>query len=267
MLYFFHRYELPVIMQQAQVLILNRNQNDGGGGGGANIVAGILQQQQQHPQQQQAGQANRNGVGQQQQPGTFVANRIFRLVPLPQQQLNQQHGNAAGQHGVQVGAGGGQVDGLQIQPQQLPFVGGLLQHYAGQNVGGALGMIRRALFARGWRQPIRVRIQTAGNLQRINLGSIQINPENLARVSPTPSPTQAATDVMASMAAGAAPSSTATNTESTRESTTNASSNSGYSTTTTISSNIFNSTGELFFLFFFLSLWFIVPQFHFCCLF
>ncbi|KAI8127503.1 Membralin [Lucilia cuprina] len=245
MLYFFHHYELPVIMQQAQVLILTRNQNGGGNGagGGANIVAGIIQQQQQEPQQQ--GQANRNGVGDagQQQPGTFVANRIFRLVPLQQQQ-QQQQGGAAGQQGMGLQQDAAQVDGLQMQPQQLPFVGGLLQHYAGQNVGGALGVIRRALFARGWRQPIRVRIQTAGNLQRINLGSIQINPENLARVSPTtPTSTTAAT--------GAA---NTTNTESTRESvtptatitTTNSSTNATMagldSSTASVSSIILNSS-------------------------
>ncbi|KAM7341757.1 membralin isoform 2-T4 [Cochliomyia hominivorax] len=231
MLYFFHHYELPVIMQQAQVLILNRNQNDGGGGGGgagvgggggANIVAGIIQQQQPL----QGNNNNRNG---QQQQGTFVANRIFRLVPLQQQ---QQHGgggggggNAAGQQAVVGGQGNGQVDGLQMPPQQLPFVGGLLQHYAGQNVGGALGMIRRALFARGWRQPIRVRIQTAGNLQRINLGSIQINPENLARVSPTATPTAAATTATA-----------ATTTTTTSEAT-NVATSGNVAVTTTSSSN------------------------------
>uniref|UniRef100_A0A1I8PZP7 Membralin n=1 Tax=Stomoxys calcitrans TaxID=35570 RepID=A0A1I8PZP7_STOCA len=199
MLYFFHHYELPVIMQQAQVLILTRNQNDGGGGG--NVVAGNGQQQQ--PQQQQgqnraAAGGGGGGVGvgggvqpgqQQRQAGTFVANRIFRLVPLPQHQQHLQGGQQQG-HGGQ---------GLQVQPQQLPFVGGLLQHYAGQNVGGALGMIRRALFARGWRQPpIHVRIQTTGNLQRINLGSIQINPENLARVPGTPSPSPSSTTTMTS---------------------------------------------------------------------
>lgn len=243
MLYFFHHYELPVIMQQAQVLILTRNQNDGNGAGG-NIVAGIIQQQQQQQQRQQQGQANRNigvvggDVGQQQ--GTFVANRIFRLVPLQQQMpQQQQHGGAAGQQGGQ--GGGAHVDGQQMQPQQLPFVGGLLQHYAGQNVGGALGMIRRALFARGWRQPIRVRIQTAGNLQRINLGSIQINPENLARVSPTPTPTATAAST--------------TNADSTTASASNATSSANPiaeldTSLATVSTSIFNSSGECVYILF-----------------
>ncbi|XP_061401664.1 membralin [Musca vetustissima] len=220
MLYFFHHYELPVIMQQAQVLILTRNQNNGGGG------AGIMQQQ---PQQQQGQQMNRPGGGggggaaggqpqqqQQQQPGTFAANRIFRLVPLPQQQQQQQQQQPH------------QLNG-QMQPQQLPFVGGLLQHYAGQNVGGALGMIRSALSARGWRQPlVRVRIQTTGNLQRINLGSIQINPENLARAP----------------AGATTPTSTSEVTSSSSSSTTLSSSSQAATTTTTANDASPTSTSQ-----------------------
>ncbi|TMW52513.1 hypothetical protein DOY81_002414 [Sarcophaga bullata] len=201
MLYFFHHYELPVIMQQAQVLVLTHNQNDGNGGVGigvgdvAAIVDGVGIVQRQQPQQQQQAQQQQQQQGQQR--GTYVANRIFRLVQLPQRRQPQQQQANDGDDGDD-GIGGlagelrmvGQLNGMPLQPQQLPFVGGLLNHYAGQNVGGALGMIRRALFARGWRQPIRVRIHTAGNLQRINLGSIQINPENLARASPTSTTTE-----------------------------------------------------------------------------
>ncbi|XP_005190493.1 uncharacterized protein LOC101900986 isoform X2 [Musca domestica] len=256
MLYFFHHYELPVIMQQAQVLILTRNQNDGGGGGGGarvvggNIVAGIMQQQ---PQQQQGQQPNNRqaggGVGgqqqqqqqqphqqQQQQPGTFVANRIFRLVPLPQQMQQQQQ-----QH---------QLNG-QMQPQQLPFVGGLLQHYAGQNVGGALGMIRRALSARGWRQPpIRVRIQTTGNLQRINLGSIQINPENLAARVPATTSTPNTTVVTTSSSSSTLSSSQTTandaSSTSSQQTTTADPAESGTSSNNSCSSNLNdNSTNRI----------------------
>ncbi|XP_073813714.1 uncharacterized protein [Musca autumnalis] len=243
MLYFFHHYELPVIMQQAQVLILTRNQNDGGGGGvggGGNIVAGLMQQQ---PQQQQGQQTNRAGgvggvggqQGQQQQPGTFVANRIFRLVPLPHQQQQQQHQQQQHQLNGQ---------GLQMQPQQLPFVGGLLQHYAGQNVGGALGMIRRALSARGWRQPpIRVRIQTTGNLQRINLGSIQINPENLARVpaaagASATTPTANATVVSSSSTSSQTAVNGASSATATSQTTTADPADSGTSSNSSCSSNL-----------------------------
>uniref|UniRef100_A0A0A1XPD5 Membralin n=1 Tax=Zeugodacus cucurbitae TaxID=28588 RepID=A0A0A1XPD5_ZEUCU len=69
MFYFFHRYELPVIIQQAQILIITNNQN----------VAGNGAQQQQ--QQQLAGQGR---------PATILMGRLFRRPAAAQQQQQQQ---------------------------------------------------------------------------------------------------------------------------------------------------------------------------------
>ncbi|XP_053962711.1 uncharacterized protein LOC128866199 [Anastrepha ludens] len=66
MFYFFHRYELPVIIQQAQILIITNNQNVAGNG----------------PQQQQQLQ----GQG---RPAAILMGRLFRR-PAQQQQQHQQ---------------------------------------------------------------------------------------------------------------------------------------------------------------------------------
>ncbi|XP_054089306.1 uncharacterized protein LOC105214524 isoform X2 [Zeugodacus cucurbitae] len=143
MFYFFHRYELPVIIQQAQILIITNNQN----------VAGNGAQQQQ--QQQLPGQGR---------PATILMGRLFRRPAAAQQQQQQQ------QQQRQF------LEALRNQAL-IPYVGGLLQRR-----GGAVETLRRTLLQRGWTGPPRVRVQIA-NLQRINLRSIQINPANLDAIA------------------------------------------------------------------------------------
>uniref|UniRef100_A0A034VR31 Membralin n=1 Tax=Bactrocera dorsalis TaxID=27457 RepID=A0A034VR31_BACDO len=67
MFYFFHRYELPVIIQQAEILIITNNQNVAGNG---------PQQQQQQP-----------GQG---QPAALLMGRLFRRPADAQHQQQQQ---------------------------------------------------------------------------------------------------------------------------------------------------------------------------------
>ncbi|XP_036342536.1 uncharacterized protein LOC118751875 [Rhagoletis pomonella] len=94
MFYFFHRYELPVIIQQAQILIITNNQNVAGNG------------PQQRQQQQLQGQGR---------PAAIIMGRLFRR-PARQQQQQQQEQQL--------------IDALRNQ-RQIPFVGGLLQRRVG----------------------------------------------------------------------------------------------------------------------------------------
>ncbi|XP_055858668.1 uncharacterized protein LOC129921057 [Episyrphus balteatus] len=120
MFYFFHHYELPVIIQQAQFLIIARNQT------GQNAPAGAA------------------GVG--------LANRIGLL---------------------RNNAPNNQIIRNQIANNML---GGLLRQLF-ETRAHAINTLRRVLFGTGWMAPVRVRVEI-GNLQRINLDSIQINPAN-----------------------------------------------------------------------------------------
>lgn len=120
MFYFFHHYELPVIIQQAQFLIIARNQT------GQNAPAGGA------------------GVG--------LANRIGLL---------------------RNNAPNNQIIRNQIANNML---GGLLRQLF-ETRAHAINTLRRVLFGTGWMAPVRVRVEI-GNLQRINLDSIQINPAN-----------------------------------------------------------------------------------------
>lgn len=122
MFYFFHHYELPVIIQQAQFLIIARNQTgQNAPAGGAATVGGL---------------ANRIGLLRNNAPN----NQIIR---------NQIANN---------------------------MLGGLLRQLF-ETRAHAINTLRRVLFGTGWMAPVRVRVEI-GNLQRINLDSIQINPAN-----------------------------------------------------------------------------------------
>ncbi|XP_037890831.1 uncharacterized protein LOC119638238 isoform X2 [Glossina fuscipes] len=242
MLYFFHRYELPVIMQQTHILII---QNAGGGNAAAVIMPQRQQQQQQQEQQQQqqaVGIANgNNGMG-----GIGAA------------------GGGSGGGGGGVGAGNGRGGGIaerynfptnrirfislqqqqqQRQPQQeqpgphnphLQRIRGLIHRLVEGNLG-SMDTLRRALFARGLREPIRVRIQT-GDLQHINLGTIQIIPDNTM--------TRATQQALNNSIAGAAPTSGATTT-ATNENTNNITAQQQQDlSTTTASTNAMLSISE-----------------------
>ncbi|XP_036233170.2 uncharacterized protein [Bactrocera oleae] len=105
MFYFFHRYELPVIIQQAQILIITNNQNVAGNG-----------PQPQQQQQQQPGQGR---------PAAILMGRLFRRPAAAQQQRQQQHQQF--------------LEALRNQAL-IPYVGGLLQRR-----GGAVDTLRRTL--------------------------------------------------------------------------------------------------------------------------
>ncbi|XP_039955139.1 uncharacterized protein LOC120771279 [Bactrocera tryoni] len=147
MFYFFHRYELPVIIQQAEILIITNNQNVAGNG---------PQQQQQQP-----------GQG---QPAALLMGRLFRR-PADAQHQRQQQQQQQQQRQQQY-----QPTLEALRNQALtPYVGDYVRDYL-QRRGGAVDTLRRTLL-----QP-RVRVQIA-NLQRINLSSIQINPANLDAIA------------------------------------------------------------------------------------
>uniref|UniRef100_A0A1A9Z5K4 Uncharacterized protein n=1 Tax=Glossina pallidipes TaxID=7398 RepID=A0A1A9Z5K4_GLOPL len=238
MLYFFHRYELPVIMQQTHILII---QNAGGGNAAAVIMPQRQQQEQQQQQQQAVGVVDGNngmggigaaggrgggvGVGNGRGGGiaeryNFPTNRI-RFISLQQQQQQRQP--------------------QQEQPRphnpHLQRIRGLIHRLVEGNLG-SMDTLRRALFARGLREPIRVRIQT-GDLQHINLGTIQIIPDNTM--------TRATQNALNNSIASAAPTSEAitTTTTTTNENTNNITAQQQQDlSTTTASTNAMVSISE-----------------------
>lgn len=141
MFYFFHHYELPVIIQQAhlqQVLLHSRQQN---------AVAAAAAQQQ-------------------------AANG---------------RGSLAGDNGTGGGNGG---DGTgNPPPTQRPHGGNnnnlteFIRPLMERRGDIILTTMRRFMYGMGWMAPVPIRVVNIGNLRRINLDSIQINPSNY--VTPT----------------------------------------------------------------------------------
>uniref|UniRef100_A0A1A9WMQ1 Uncharacterized protein n=1 Tax=Glossina brevipalpis TaxID=37001 RepID=A0A1A9WMQ1_9MUSC len=224
MLYFFHRYELPVIMQQTHILIIQ----NAGGGNAAAVIMPQRQQQEQQQQQQAVGGAGdgSDGVGAIGAVGgvgvgvgggggiaeryNFPTNRIRFISLQQQQQQGQPQPEQPGPHNP-----------------HLQRIRGLIHRLVEGNLG-SMDTLRRALFARGLREPIRVRIQT-GDLQHINLGTIQIIPDNTM----TRATQNAMNNGVADAAAGAAVTTTTTTTLATTTTAT---------TTTTTNENTCNIT-------------------------
>ncbi|XP_020717038.1 putative mediator of RNA polymerase II transcription subunit 26 isoform X2 [Ceratitis capitata] len=142
MFYFFHRYELPVIMRQAQILFITNNQNVAGNG---------AQQRQQLPGQGRTAAIIFRRANQQEQQ---------QQQPLQQQQQQQQR-----QQQQEF------INALRNQVQQQQ-----------QQRGGWMDTLRRALRQRGWLRAPRVRVQIANlqriNLRSIHINPANLEATN-----------------------------------------------------------------------------------------
>lgn len=149
MVYFFHHYELPLILQQTHVFLVGRRGRENGDRFGAN---------QQRRGGEQIAPDNNRGHGR---------NR-FRFISLHQRRLAQRQLQRQ------------QVifqDPMQQLPQHLLLIRDVIQGMLRANLG-PMETIRRLLVALDTRDPMRLQRAATGDLQYINLGGIQIVPEN-----------------------------------------------------------------------------------------